>query len=257
MFHWFSSLAVRSVTCVLALLSVIIFYKLEWNFIQSYPAVSSDVFSILYSVDLWSLSHSVFQWAVKFFPPCVAAGYVVLPNLFQLICEVLSILCCSILWWSSTLCFSELWSFFSSPVPLRCEVLLFHCSELWSSFVCFSSQLWSFSHSVFQWAVEPGFSCQYFNMQGKKQPVCLSVMVLVHCVHWFWRQEKTERSVMNGMRFCPSMCMEGLRKYPVMWTVWYTVCEARVGDINCLYYVCYHWMFPSGLTSCIFLFILS
>jgi hypothetical protein len=58
---------------------------------------------------------------------------------------------------------------------LRCEVLLIQCSKLWSSFVCFSSQLWSFSHSVFQWAVEPGFSCQYFNMQGKKQPVCLSV----------------------------------------------------------------------------------
>jgi hypothetical protein len=152
--------------------------KVEWNFVQSYAAVSSDGLPILYSVDLWSLSHSVFQWAVKFFLPCLQQA-VRLPSLFQSICEVLSILCCSILWWSSTLCFSELWSFYSSPVLLRCEVLLILCSELWSSFICCSSQLCSFSHSVFQWAVEPGFICQYFNMQGKKQPVCLSVCLSV------------------------------------------------------------------------------
>lgn len=201
--------------------------KVEWNFIQSYAAVSSDVLPILCSVYLWSLSHSVFQWAVKFFLPCVAAGYEVLPSLFQLSCEVISILCCSILWWSSTLCFSELWSFFSCPVPLRCEILPILCPEIWSSFICCSNQLWSFCHSVFQWAAEPGFSCHYFNMQGKKQPVCLSiclsVLVVIHCVHWLWRQEKTEWSVMNGMRFCPCVCMEGLRKYPITWFVWYTV----------------------------------
>jgi hypothetical protein len=82
-------------------------------------------------------------------------------------------------------------------------------------------------------------------------------MVVIHCVHWLWRQEKTEWSVMNAVRFCPSTCVEGLRKYPITWTVWYSVYEARVGDIHCLYCICYQWMFPTGMTNCIFLFILS
>jgi hypothetical protein len=211
---------------------------MEGNFFQSHAGVSSDVFPILYSVDLWSLSHSVFQPPVKFLPLCVSVGCEVLPSLFQLICEVLSILCCTVLWWSSTLCFSAFWSVFSSlfhwgvkffsscvmscevlsaAVPVICEVPLFLCS----------SQLWSFSHSIFQWAVEPGFICQYFNMHGKKQliclSVCLSVRVVIHCVHWLWWQEKTEWSVTNAVRFCPSICVEGLGKYPTTWTVWYAV----------------------------------
>jgi len=130
-----------------------------------------ELHPILCCSELWCSSHPMFCWPLKFIPfclkfflICVAAGYEVLPSLFQLICEVLSILCCSVLWWSSTLCFSEPWNFFLSAVPLRCEVLLVQCSELWSSFICFSSQLWIFSHSVVQWAVEPGFSCQYFNV---------------------------------------------------------------------------------------------
>lgn len=149
-----------------------------------------ELHPILCCSELWWSSHPIFCWPLKFIPFCVPVSCEILPTLFSAGYEVAQSL--SIDLWSSfhlmlqhsVMIFHPLfqWAlkFFSSPVPLRCEVLLILCSELWSSFICCSSQLCSFSHSVFQWAVEPGFICQYFNMQGKKQPVYLSVCL------WWW-----------------------------------------------------------------------
>jgi hypothetical protein len=216
---------------------------------------------ILCSSELWCSFHPIFWWSLEFIPFCVPVSCEILPtlcfiglwsvpSLFQLICEALSILCCSALWWFFYPLFQWAVKFFLSCVLESCEVLILCPSELWSSF-----------HAVFQWAVKPGFSCQDFNMHGKKQlvclPACLCVMALIRCMHWLWRQEKPEWIVMNNVKFCPSMCLEQLRKYPVRWTVRYSVYEARVDDIHCVHYVCYQWMFPLGLTSCIFFLILQ
>lgn len=167
---------------------------LQWALmlLPYYILLICEVHPIFCCIELRNASYAVCHWTVKFCPVFV-----------PLIYEILSILCCSVLWCFPTLCFSEVWSsqlwssflyiielwssshpvfhwvvkFFSSCVPASCEVLLNLCS----------SELWNSSHSVFpwavkfflscvQWAVKPGFSCQDLScMVRSSSYVCLSV----------------------------------------------------------------------------------